>query len=108
VTARRLTVVLLLACLAIPAFMYLRDTGTSPERTAGQASFDAGRMLAQIFPDCGSRCSVETLGQSASDTWRLRLATGTWHACYDLDPGTFRYSPAHGFSGVKTAPCRLG
>ena len=106
--ARRLTAVLLFACLAIPALMYVRDLGAaSPAPTAGEASFDAGRILAQLSPGCGSRCSVQMLGQSAPHTWRLRLSTGTWHACYDLDPGAFRYSSNHGYSGVQAAPCRL-
>lgn len=105
--SRRITVALVCATLAVPALMYVRDLGASPPPgTARQASFDAKRMLFATYP-CGSWCSVRMLGQIASHTWRLRLSSGSWHGCFDLDPGAFSYRPAHGFTGVNTAPCRL-
>jgi hypothetical protein len=107
-TSRRITVVLLCACLAIPALMFVRDVGASPPpATVGQASFDARRVLHQIVPRCDSRCSARMIGQSAPHVWRFRLSTATWHACYDLDPHSFRYSDNHGFDGVTSASCRL-
>ena len=104
--SRRITVVLLCTSLVIPALMFVRDVGASPPpATVGQASFDARRVLFQIFPLCDSRCSARMLGQSASHTWRFRLSTSTWHACYEIDPRAFGYSDNHGFDGVKIVPC---
>jgi hypothetical protein len=88
--------------------MYLRDADASPPPpTAAEAQFDAGRILGAISPRCGSRCSVETLGQSEPHTWRVRLDVGSWRRCYDLDVRAFGYSSDHGFSGVKAARCRI-
>jgi hypothetical protein len=60
-----------------------------------------------MAPDCGGRCGVEMLGMSAAHSWRVRLRVRAWHACYDVDPSAFDYAIAHGFVGLKAAPCRL-
>jgi hypothetical protein len=105
--SRRITVVLLCACLGVPALMFARDVGASPPpATVGEASFDARRVLHQIVLLCDSRCSTRMIGQSAPHTWRFRLSAASWHACYDLDPQSFGYSDNHGFDGVRSAPCR--
>lgn len=107
-TARRITAVLLVACLILPALMYLRDRGSSPPPpTRGQARFDARRVLASIAPNCGAGCHVDVLGTSAAHSWRVRLSAGTWRACYDVYPSAFRYSTDRGFSGVKSTPCHI-
>jgi hypothetical protein len=106
--SRRVAVVLVCLCVAIPALMYVRDLGASPPApTPGQASSDAGLVLASIAPHCGSRCSIELLGKSTPHTWRVRLRTASWRGCYDLDPIAFGWAPTHGFDGLRTAPCTL-
>ena len=105
--SRRLTGLLLCACMAIPLLMYVRDLGASPlPLTAGQAQFDARRLLTTTPPGCGSRCSVEPFGRSAAHTWRFRLTSGTWQRCYDVNPGTFGFNSTTGFMGVKATLCR--
>jgi hypothetical protein len=106
--SRRIATVLLFGCLAFPALIFVRDLGATPApATSAQASFDGKRILDAIIPGCGSRCSVKLLGQSGAHTWRLRLSTGNWYRCYDLDPVAFGFDGNHGFSGAKLAPCRI-
>ena len=107
-TYRRLTAVLACACVVVPMLMYVRDLGaTAPLPTAGEASFDAGRLLASMSPRCTSLCTAQTLDASSTHSWRVRLTIGGWHRCYDLDPSAFGFSPDHGFRGVTAAPCRV-
>jgi hypothetical protein len=88
--------------------MYVRDLGASPlPLTFAAARFDAQRLLSTTSPGCDNRCSVETIGQSAGHTWRFHLTSGSWHRCYDINPGMFGYNTTTGFIGVKAAPCRL-
>lgn len=106
-TARRLTALLLCACIAIPVLMYVRDLGASAiPLTAGQAQLDARRLLTTASPACGSRCVVQPLGRSGAHTWRCRLVSGERRRCYDLDPGAFGFNTTTGFIGVTAAPCR--
>ncbi|MGZ4324865.1 MAG: hypothetical protein ACXVV5_22695 [Solirubrobacteraceae bacterium] len=105
---RRVTAVLVCACLAVPVLMYLRDVGAGPPTpTSSEARFDAQRLLASISPQGGTQCGVEMLGVRAPHTWRVKLRTPTWQGCYDLDPAAFRFTTAHGFGGVNWARCEL-
>jgi hypothetical protein len=108
-TWRRATAILVAAWLTIAVGISLRDFRDSPPpATRGEAGFDAGRLLAGITGShCVGRCGVDVLGQSARHTWRVRLRTGTWQRCFDLDPTAFGYSAARGFTGVSATRCRI-
>jgi hypothetical protein len=108
VTWRRATVILVAAWLVIGVGTAMRDFRDSPPAaTRGEASFDAGRVLAGMTGGrCVGQCRVEVLRQSAPHTWTVRLTAGPWRRCFDLDPASFAYSATRGFIGVRAARCR--
>jgi hypothetical protein len=108
-TWRRATAILVAAWLVVGVGIAMRDFRDSPPpATRGEASFDAGRVLAGMTGGrCVGRCGVEVLRQSAPHTWTVRLTAGRWQRCFELDPRSFGYSAARGFTGVRAARCLI-
>lgn len=109
---RRLTLVLVAACLALPAWIYLRDrAGYSPQQAERvHAELDAERVLGLLRPSraCGGRCSLELLGRVAPQLWRVQFRAPAWQRCFLLNLEAFRYLPQSGLSGVRLSGCRMG
>lgn len=110
---RRLTLLLVASCVAICAWMYLRDrdAGGPVQSSRVEAEVDASQMLDMVSSSrsCEGRCSAAVLGQTASGRWRIRLSAPTWQRCFDLDVQTFDYTSARGLSGIRSAACgRVG
>jgi hypothetical protein len=108
-TWRRLTAVIIGACILIPAGTFLRDVNGSrlPPSAPSQAQLDGGRLLSMIAPSesCANLCAVDVLGMTSANTWRVQLTAPSWRRCFLINLSTFEYSDQRGVSGLKSAPC---
>jgi hypothetical protein len=100
---------LLVMCVAICVWMYLRDRATPVVVHAGSnvAQADGNWLLNTLAPPpaCGTRCGVNVYGSSSDDHWRVALTGPSWQRCFAITLSEFGYADAHGFSGVRSVTC---
>ena len=101
------TGVLLGACAALIAGIYLRDRDPSwrpPPRMA--ANFDAHMILTYMAgPDCGHRCSYKLLANPRDNHWLARLVDRSRTRCVDINLMKFGMDQSYGIAGFAMINC---
>jgi hypothetical protein len=111
-TERRVTAALVLALVAVCAWMYLRDRGlpasprSLPERSLALADATQVLQLLARQADCSGGCGAEVLDHTVAGTWRVRIDTGAWRRCFSVSLNRFAYSAQGGMRGIEAASCR--
>jgi hypothetical protein len=104
------TIALLLACVSLGAWIFLRDRDTAGYVPADR--IDAQRD-AQVVLDalsgghCDHGCRVKLLGQPQPRRWLARFDVASRASCYEIDLDTFSSTAQRGLQGISPSACSL-
>src|SRR5690242_1180126 len=104
------TIALLLACVSLGAWIFLRDRDTARWVPADRADAqrDAQLILAAMSGGhCDHGCAVQLLGRPAPRRWLARLVVASHVSCYEIDLDAFSSTQQRGLLGVAPSSCAV-